>query len=32
MFWKWLYENHPVVYETIEWAVLFIALLAVLHS
>lgn len=30
--WQWLKNNHPVVYEVIQWAVLVIAIVALIHD
>lgn len=32
MFWKWLSEKHPNIYDAVQWCILLIALLALLHS
>lgn len=29
--WNWLEKNHPVLYEVIQWVVLLLALIALMH-
>lgn len=29
--WTWLEKNHPVLYEVIQWGILLLALLALIH-
>lgn len=31
-FWHWLAENHPVLYEVIQWGILVLAVLALIFS
>jgi len=30
--WHWLEENHPVLYEVIQWGILALALAALIHE
>ena len=29
--WNWLKENHPIIYEVIQWGILAIAIIALIH-
>ena len=31
-FWHWLAENHPVLYEVIQWGILALAILALIFG
>jgi len=30
--WRWMKENHPAVYEVIQWGVLLVAVAALVHD
>lgn len=30
--WNWLKENHPIIYEVIQWGILAIAIIALIHE
>lgn len=32
MFWRWLKENHPIIYEVVWWIIILLAVFALLND